>query len=81
MGGNEANGYHHNDIKQKGSQGPGTGLNTKNVHFDLPLLRVRIKAKRIIAAGKINRAKMVANIADLLYFKPNKISQRQAAWQ
>jgi len=30
MGGNEANGYHHNDIKQKGGQSPGTGLNTQN---------------------------------------------------
>jgi len=30
------------------------------------LLRARIKAKRIIAAGRINRAKMVENTADLL---------------
>jgi len=29
-------------------------------------LRVRIKAKIIIAAGRINRAKMVENMADLL---------------
>jgi hypothetical protein len=29
-------------------------------------LKVRIKARRIIAAGRINRAKMVENMANLL---------------
>jgi len=29
-------------------------------------LEVRIKARRIIAAGRINRAKMVENMANLL---------------
>jgi len=45
------------------------------------LLRARIKAKRIIAAGRINRAKMVDSMAVLLFFKANKISQGKAGWQ
>jgi len=44
-------------------------------------LKVRIKARRIIAAGRINRAKMVENMANLLillwpikYHRPGRLA-------